>query len=582
LIRRVSSLALGLLTAGLIVLPGPAAHAATDYYLSPTGTNGTLSCSGGGSNAPWRTFTYALPCLRAGDRLLVRGGTYYEEENLSDLSHHPGTATAPMTVQAYPGERPVIKGFLNIRNAHYWVFDGINVTWDGISQKSAPLVKFMNGVGWTFKNAEVWGAHSYAGIIVGSSIAGEPKNWTISGNCVHHTYPSNGANQDHNIYIQGIDFGPGTIERNIIYYAPNGENIKLGGTSATARGTGFITVRYNTMYYAGQNLLVAWKSHDNVIRDNIMSKAMGKSWYPNIRGYAVSGKGNVARNNFGFAAARLIFNTDQNSTPISNGVADQGGDHFGIDPQFNSVSSCSGFVPQNPAVRNQGRYAPPGTPVSGDWNHDGTDTIGFVSDGRWSLRNSNSPGSPDISFAYGRPTDIPIAGDWNGDGTDTIGVFRAGVWYLRNSNSAGATDTTFAFGKSTDIPIVGDWNGDGKDTIGVVRGNTWYLRNANSAGGATAIFSFGRSTDVPIPGDWNGDGKDTLGVVRGNVWYLRNANSAGSPDVTLSFARASDSPIRGVWNADGIDWVGSVRVDQWFLKDPPTSGGGVVQFSFPS
>ncbi|MEO3748986.1 hypothetical protein ABGB05_36780, partial [Plantactinospora sp. B5E13] len=40
-----------------------------------------------------------------------------------------------------------------------------------------------------------------------------------------------------------------------------------------------------------------------------------------------------------------------------------------------------------------------------------------------------------------RTEDIPISGDWNGDGTDTVGVFRPSnsTWYLRDTNSGDAT-----------------------------------------------------------------------------------------------------------------------------------------------
>src|SRR5437764_11379781 len=87
------------------------------------------------------------------------------------------------------------------------------------------------------------------------------------------------------------------------------------------------------------------------------------------------------------------------------------------------------------------------------------------------LRNSNTSGTADVSFRYGGPGDVPLAGDWNGDGTSTIGVHRGNAFYLRNSNSSGVADLTFTFGDPGDIPLVGDWNGDGVDTIGLYRGN---------------------------------------------------------------------------------------------------------------
>ena len=107
-----------------------------------------------------------------------------------------------------------------------------------------------------------------------------------------------------------------------------------------------------------------------------------------------------------------------------------------------------------------------------------------------------------------------VVGDWNGDGTDTIGVFRSGVFYLRNTNTTGVGDVTAGFGNPTDRPVVGDWNGDGTDTIGVSRGATFYLRNTNTTGTGELSASFGDPSDWPIVGDWNGDHIDTIGIVR--------------------------------------------------------------------
>ena len=43
-------------------------------------------------------------------------------------------------------------------------------------------------------------------------------------------------------------------------------------------------------------------------------------------------------------------------------------------------------------------------------------------------------------------TDTPLVGDWNGDGTDTVGIYRNGNFYLRNTNGAGNADLVFGYG----------------------------------------------------------------------------------------------------------------------------------------
>jgi hypothetical protein len=74
-----------------------------------------------------------------------------------------------------------------------------------------------------------------------------------------------------------------------------------------------------------------------------------------------------------------------------------------------------------------------------------------------------------VKFSYGNTGDVPVTGDWNGDGTDTIGVFHAGGWNLRNSNSPGLPSVRISYGTSSDAVVTGDWNNDSLDTIGTFR-----------------------------------------------------------------------------------------------------------------
>ena len=79
------------------------------------------------------------------------------------------------------------------------------------------------------------------------------------------------------------------------------------------------------------------------------------------------------------------------------------------------------------------------------------------------LRNSHTGGVADIEFRYGPAGAgwLPIAGDWNCNGTDTIGLYNpvTGKWYLRNTNDGGTADLSFRFGPAgvSWIPISGAW-----------------------------------------------------------------------------------------------------------------------------
>ncbi len=77
--------------------------AASTYYLAVDGDDGNA----GSEQAPWRSFQHAVDQLGPGDTLLVRGGVYFERDVRIDVA---GTAAAPITIQNYPGESPVLDG----------------------------------------------------------------------------------------------------------------------------------------------------------------------------------------------------------------------------------------------------------------------------------------------------------------------------------------------------------------------------------------------------------------------------------------------------------------------------------------
>src|SRR3990170_5581953 len=75
----------------------------TTVYLSVNGSDS----NSGTLNSPWKTLAYALTKLSPGDTLYLRGGIYYE----TGISVSPrGTASAPITVRSYPGERAIWDG----------------------------------------------------------------------------------------------------------------------------------------------------------------------------------------------------------------------------------------------------------------------------------------------------------------------------------------------------------------------------------------------------------------------------------------------------------------------------------------
>lgn len=215
----------------------------------------------------------------------------------------------------------------------------------------------------------------------------------------------------------------------------------------------------------------------------------------------------------------------------------------------------------------------------------GADTIGLFrpTGNLFFLRNSNTPGFPDITVAFGAPGDLPVVGDWDGNGTMTIGLYResSSTFFLRNSNTAGFPDITVSFGDgpgSLDVPIVGDWNGDGVWTIGVYRRSTstFYLRNTNTPGFPDLSIPYGAALDLPVVGDWDGNGTTTIGIYRptDSIFYLRNSNTTGFPDLSVLYGAFGDQPIVGDWDGNGTVTIGLYRPSEsiFFLRNSNTTG----------
>ena len=205
-----------------------------------------------------------------------------------------------------------------------------------------------------------------------------------------------------------------------------------------------------------------------------------------------------------------------------------------------------------------GSGAPGLAPIAGDWDDNGTSTIGFYdpATATFFLRNSNTPGPADLFFSFGPAGAIPIVGDWDGDGSTTVGIYlpATGSFFLKNTNAPGGADLVFNFGPtaSTLLPIAGDWNGDGIDSIGLYSPTTgaFFLKNANAPGAADFVFTYGAGGMSAVAGDWDNDGSDSIALyaTTTGAFFARNANSAGAADWVFTFGAGGATPLAGNWD----------------------------------
>jgi hypothetical protein len=190
-------------------------------------------------------------------------------------------------------------------------------------------------------------------------------------------------------------------------------------------------------------------------------------------------------------------------------------------------------------------------PVVGDWDGDGTQTVGVVRPNQ--ARDSNhfllyNDRDDILDFWYGRYGDRLLVGDWDGDGTWTPAAVRAGQWSLRNSNSGGGADQTIQYGRSGDRYLVGDWDGDGDFTPAVQRAGTFWFRNSAGTGPAEFRLRFGRTTDHGFAGDWNGNGTWTPGLLRGGTrWLLKDSFTGATAGIGMT-KQTPGVPVVGDWD----------------------------------
>lgn len=298
---------------------------ATIYHVTTTGDD---SNDGSAAN-PWRTIQHAVNTISPGDTIWVHAGTY-----AGARIEQSGTAEAPMTLMAAPGETAVLDG-PGPDNVHdstleleswdgdgtisYWIIDGLEVTgadgW-GIDMRgnetnhSHHLTIRNNRVynnGWPTTSTGIFTAFVDDVLI---------ENNESFNNGEHGIYLSNSGdrpvvrgnrlyeNANCGIHMNG-DLslgGDGTIsealiENNLIY-----ENGAIGGCAGiNMDGVTHSLVRNNILYQNHAGGITMYRidgavcSHDNRILHNTVIQAADARWAVNITDY--NGDGSQCANN---------------------------------------------------------------------------------------------------------------------------------------------------------------------------------------------------------------------------------------------------------------------------------------------
>jgi hypothetical protein len=293
-VRRISRI---LPLTGILALTGlfggmsdAVAGSGCDRVASPLGSDSAV----GTEAAPFRSAQKLVDSLSAGQTGCLRGGSYSSSADNVLRPTHGGSASAPLTVRSYPGERAKLVGIVEIVPG----IDGITLSGldiEGTGTGGANSIKIYSRDVVIEDNdiTNAWRGRSC--VMLGNVTGGGQAVRTIIRRNTFHQCgnPANG-NHDHSIYAANIT--DGEITDNVFYdsaaytiqFYPNAQNTRFahnvvdGGSPSIRGGVIFAgdnsyassnnTVEYNVIAYAATyNITSTWsgpKGSGNTAHDN--------------------------------------------------------------------------------------------------------------------------------------------------------------------------------------------------------------------------------------------------------------------------------------------------------------------------
>ncbi len=336
---------------------------------------------------PQSNFAAAVSSLRPGDTLQLLPGTYsiglarfYAGPFVGRTGNFvPGTAAAPITITAAsPSDPPLLRGLLSFQGGDHVVLSYLRVE---ATILDSPALRMTDGIGWTVRNCEFFGArnsHGLANVEIGGGVnparPGQPSRFQFLYNSVHDAsnspaslHPDRVANHsEHNIYVyfHGSAGSGGLIQRNLIWGHPNGAGIKLGdGGVYNARGPWNVTVAFNTIAGGGRQILLHGDVRSNKIVGNLLWRATQTFVHDprttQIYLHEVTGRGNYVRYNYAFGSSMFMFDVKHPfalQLSIVANAANRLSAAKASDPHLTAINQVNGWLATNPAVAAYGRY----------------------------------------------------------------------------------------------------------------------------------------------------------------------------------------------------------------------------------
>jgi hypothetical protein len=316
--RFVSSSSIGRILGGALMPIALLWHspvsAASIYYLSPHGSNAAQ----GSQDAPWKTFRFVIPRLKAGDALILLDGRY--DSTTTGLPSincvagaHNGTSEHPITIGAQNERRAWLAGdgtqpALKIQNCAYWTVVGLYMR-----QVDNPIASGLNG-----HNVHVLNTNNVT--LRRLLVYGNNRYWNT--HAIIYESSSGGLVEECEVYFyhrHGISFGTGSSNNVARRNYVNSRDAADVCSGCNGDSSGQSSIK------GDEGVTLAYPGSNNIAENNISVN--------NYAGYAVSALGttvgnaaygNVSLNNlYGFlVVARGIglSNTPQDTVLLHNVV----------------------------------------------------------------------------------------------------------------------------------------------------------------------------------------------------------------------------------------------------------------------
>lgn len=220
----------------------------------------------------------AVSALSPGEELVLRGGTYFFDENVTLRAN--GTAVQPIVVRAKNGERPIIEqatsnhNVVEINGSSHVVFRGIEFT------GGSHGIRLINSDFVTIEDCEI---HETGDVAISANSGGTYEGLRILRNHIHHT---NGTGEG-------------------MYLGCNNNDCRIANSLIAGN---YIHDTNRASVEQGDGIEIKEGSYGNIVRDNVIHDTN----YPGILLYSTVGNGapNIVEGN-------IIWNVSDNTMQVA-------------------------------------------------------------------------------------------------------------------------------------------------------------------------------------------------------------------------------------------------------------------------